>query len=137
MFDIGGGELFLLILITLIVMGPERLPNVLKKIGYWVGRAKSTFSEFQSALEKEVDADKLKQDIKAHLSVDELNELADEINRKMMSEQGHASLYDEKESDEKENEDNKRHEKRSDEINLIESGITSHTEEKIDDHRNA
>ncbi|HHL31810.1 MAG TPA: twin-arginine translocase subunit TatB, partial [Oceanospirillales bacterium] len=33
MFDIGFSEMFMILVITLIVVGPERLPAVAKKVG--------------------------------------------------------------------------------------------------------
>ncbi len=54
MFDFGFGELLLLAIVALVVLGPERLPHAARMAGAWLGRIKRTMSEIQSELEQEV-----------------------------------------------------------------------------------
>ena len=44
MFDIGFSELMVVGVISLVVMGPERLPETLRGINLWVGRIKASLS---------------------------------------------------------------------------------------------
>lgn len=53
MFDIGFSELALISIIGLVVLGPERLPRAARTLGYWIGRARSTFNHLRSELERE------------------------------------------------------------------------------------
>lgn len=53
MFDIGFSELALISIIGLVVLGPERLPKAARTVGYWVGRARSTFNHLRNELERE------------------------------------------------------------------------------------
>ena len=53
MFDIGFSELALISIIGLGVRGPERLPKAARTVGYWVGRARSTFNHLRNELERE------------------------------------------------------------------------------------
>jgi sec-independent protein translocase protein TatB len=55
MFDIGGGELVLLIVIGLLVLGPQKLPKVAAEIGKWVGRARRTATQLRRQLEREIE----------------------------------------------------------------------------------
>ncbi len=55
MFDVGGGELILLFVIALLVLGPQRLPKVAAELGKWVGRARRTASELRRQLEREIE----------------------------------------------------------------------------------
>ena len=55
MFDIGGGELILLFIIGLLVLGPQRLPKVAAEIGKWAGRARRTATELRRQLEREIE----------------------------------------------------------------------------------
>jgi sec-independent protein translocase protein TatB len=47
-------ELFLLLVIGLLILGPERLPRVASQIGRWVGRARRTASQLRFQLEREI-----------------------------------------------------------------------------------
>jgi len=55
MFDVGFGELVLLFMIGLLVLGPKRLPKVAAEIGKWVGRARRTATQLRRQLEREIE----------------------------------------------------------------------------------
>ena len=55
MFGIGGQELVLLMLIGLIVLGPERLPRIANQIGGWLGQARRMTRVMKRQLEEELD----------------------------------------------------------------------------------
>src|SRR5262245_51274256 len=55
MFETSFGELVLLFVIGLLVLGPPRLPKVAAEIGKWVGRARRTASELRRQLEREIE----------------------------------------------------------------------------------
>src|SRR5688500_19063417 len=59
MFDIGPGELVLVAIIGLLVLGPQRLPKVASEIGKWVGRARRTASQLRRQLEREIEISEL------------------------------------------------------------------------------
>ncbi len=63
MFDIGFGELIIIGLIGLLVLGPERLPAVAKTLGGFVRKARRTWNQMRIELEQEVDRSRI-QDIK-------------------------------------------------------------------------
>jgi sec-independent protein translocase protein TatB len=50
MFNIGGGELLVIVLIALIVLGPQRLPDALRTVGRVVGEVRRISSGFQQEL---------------------------------------------------------------------------------------
>lgn len=58
MFGIGGQELFLLMIIGLIVLGPERLPRIANQIGGWLGQARRMTRVMRRQLEEELDLNK-------------------------------------------------------------------------------
>ncbi len=60
-FDVGFSELFLLAVLGLLILGPERLPAVARTLGGWVRRGRKMAAEFQSELEREVDLKEFKQ----------------------------------------------------------------------------
>ena len=52
MFDIGGWELLFLMVIALIVVGPKELPQLMRMVGRWTGRARAMVREFQASFEE-------------------------------------------------------------------------------------
>jgi len=58
MFDIGFSEILLIFIVALIVLGPQKLPRVVREVGRWVGRARAMARQFQEQLEEEVDLDR-------------------------------------------------------------------------------
>ena len=58
MSGIGGTEFILLCLIGLMILGPERLPRVARKVGGWVGKARQMTRTLRRQLEEELDAEK-------------------------------------------------------------------------------
>jgi len=58
MSGIGGSEFFLLCMIGLLILGPERLPRVARQIGGWVGKARQMTRSLQRQLEEEIDVEK-------------------------------------------------------------------------------
>jgi sec-independent protein translocase protein TatB len=63
MFDIGFLELLLIAVISLIVMGPKRLPQAVRSISLWLGRLKQIFSSARQQLEDEVGMDDVKRQL--------------------------------------------------------------------------
>jgi sec-independent protein translocase protein TatB len=47
MFDIGWGELVVIAVVALVVIGPKELPTVLRTIGEWMTKIRRMASEFQ------------------------------------------------------------------------------------------
>lgn len=63
MFDIGFMELLLISIVALIVIGPERLPGAIRTATLWIGRAKRSFNQVKSEIEKEINADEIKRQL--------------------------------------------------------------------------
>ncbi len=82
MFDIGWPELFVVAAVTLVVVGPKEIPNVLRNVMRWVKKARSLASEFQSGVDdmvRESELDKLKEDILEGGDMDFTKEMKDAI----------------------------------------------------------
>lgn len=58
MFGIGGQELVLLMIIGLVVLGPERLPRIANQVGGWLGQARRMTRVMKRQLEEELDLNK-------------------------------------------------------------------------------
>jgi sec-independent protein translocase protein TatB len=55
-FDVGFTELVLIGLVALLVVGPERLPELVRTTGRWIGRAQRLAREMRTELERDVGA---------------------------------------------------------------------------------
>src|SRR3712207_6748244 len=51
MFDIAPTELLIVALVALVVIGPKDLPNVMRTVGHWVGRARGMARHFRSGID--------------------------------------------------------------------------------------
>ena len=64
MFDIGFGEIFLIAIVALLVLGPERLPKAARFTGLWVRRARAQWYSVKAELENELADDELRRSLK-------------------------------------------------------------------------
>jgi len=64
-FDIGFGELLLIAVVALVVLGPERLPKAARFAGLWVRRARNQWDSVKQELERELHAEELKRNLDA------------------------------------------------------------------------
>jgi sec-independent protein translocase protein TatB len=53
-FDIGFWELSLIMLLALLIVGPERLPGMVSTLGNWAGRAKFMARSLRMQVEREL-----------------------------------------------------------------------------------
>ena len=60
MFDIGFSELFLIAVVGLIVIGPERLPKVARTLGHLFGRMQRYVAEVKADISREMELDELR-----------------------------------------------------------------------------
>lgn len=63
MFDIGFSEIFIVAIIALLVLGPERLPRAARFTGLWVRRARAQWYSVKAELESELADDELKRSL--------------------------------------------------------------------------
>lgn len=77
MFDVGFAELFLLALIGLLVLGPERLPAVARTLGGFVRKARMSWISLRNTIEAEMAEADLSKPIKQ--TTDELKQIAKDL----------------------------------------------------------
>ena len=63
MFDIGFSEIALIAVVALLVLGPERLPKVARTVGALVRRARSSWQNVRSEIERELAAEDMKKTV--------------------------------------------------------------------------
>ena len=62
MFDIGFWEMLVLCVLGLLVLGPNKLPEVAIKIGNYIGRARSMVNSFSRQMRQEIELAPLRPD---------------------------------------------------------------------------
>ena len=92
MLDIGFTELLLIAVISLLVLGPERLPGALRTASMWLGRIRRSFNEVRTELERELNTADFNQDLHNDTILKQLGDAGKEINDDMESVR--ASLQD-------------------------------------------
>tara|TARA_B100001123_G_scaffold406210_1_gene497253 strand:+ start:168 stop:395 length:228 start_codon:yes stop_codon:yes gene_type:complete len=63
MFDIGFWEMLVLCVLGLLVLGPNKLPEVAIKIGNYLGRARSMVNSFSRQMRQEIELTPLRPDV--------------------------------------------------------------------------
>lgn len=79
MLDIGFPELLLVTLVILLVFGPERLPEVLRTLGGWIGQARRSFTSLKTEIEREIGADEIRRDLHNARILEEAAKVRDDI----------------------------------------------------------
>jgi sec-independent protein translocase protein TatB len=65
MFDFSLGEMLVVALVALVVLGPERLPKAARFAGLWVRRARAQWHSVKTELEQELAGEELKRSLQA------------------------------------------------------------------------
>ena len=63
MFDFGMWEIAVIFVITLIVVGPEKMPTLARKAGLYVGKFKKFVSKIKDDINSEIEAEELKEEL--------------------------------------------------------------------------
>jgi len=63
MFEIGFPEIVLVCIVALLVLGPERLPEALRTLGLWLGRARRSYLAVKSEIEREIGMDEVRRQL--------------------------------------------------------------------------
>jgi sec-independent protein translocase protein TatB len=66
MLDFGFSEVVVTSMIALVVLGPKRLPGVMRRVGNWMGRARVMARQLTEQLEREINAEEILKQAKAN-----------------------------------------------------------------------
>jgi sec-independent protein translocase protein TatB len=72
-------ELMLIVLVTLLVIGPERLPETLRTLGLWVGRLSRSFTAMKVEIEQEIGMDDVRRQLHNESVMAQMIQMEDEI----------------------------------------------------------
>ena len=80
MFEIGFPELLVIVFVGLLVVGPEKLPQIIKTLTRSFGIIRSYLKEIRSEIEKSVGMDEIRQDLHNEEIMEDLKENKKESN---------------------------------------------------------
>lgn len=64
MFDIGFAELIIIAVVSLLVIGPERLPGAIRTGSLWLNKIKRSFNDIKQEVEQELHNDAVLQELR-------------------------------------------------------------------------
>jgi sec-independent protein translocase protein TatB len=79
MFEIGFWELIVVGVVAMIVVGPEQLPGLARKAGFWLGKARRMIAEVKADVDRELHLEEIKQTLRQQADLGEVKDLAEEI----------------------------------------------------------
>jgi len=85
MFDIGFWELIFILVITLLVVGPERLPRVARTAGLWLGKVRGFIVTVKADIDQELAAEELKRTLAEQAAVPEIEEIIEDVSSDLHS----------------------------------------------------
>jgi len=68
MFDIGFWEILMIAVVALIVVGPERMPRLIRVTGLWIGKASASIQSVRNEISRELNAEELRNSISEQIS---------------------------------------------------------------------
>ena len=80
MFDIGFSEILIVATLTLVIMGPKRLPETVKTITLWLGRIRNFINSAKVEIENEVGIDEIKKQLHNEKIMSEIEKSKRELN---------------------------------------------------------
>ncbi|KAB2935698.1 MAG: twin-arginine translocase subunit TatB [Candidatus Contendobacter sp.] len=79
MFEIGFWELVVVGVVAMIVVGPEQLPGLARKAGFWLGKAKRMIAEVKAEVDRELHLEEIKQSLRQQADLGEVKDLTDQM----------------------------------------------------------
>ncbi|TNG01990.1 MAG: twin-arginine translocase subunit TatB [Gammaproteobacteria bacterium] len=78
MFDFGFWEVMLVVVVALLVVGPERLPGLARTTGLWVGKARRLISDVKAEIDHELASEELNKIINKQDMLNDVYEVIEE-----------------------------------------------------------
>jgi len=75
MFEIGFPEIVLVCIVALLVLGPERLPEALRTLGLWLGRARRSYLAVKNEIEREIGMDEVRRQLHNEAIMEDIKRL--------------------------------------------------------------
>ena len=91
MLDLGWPELFIIMLVALLIVGPKELPGLVRTAASWLRKTKRSINNFQNSIEeiaREVELENVKKDAE-ELLINEVSSLPNDVGELLKVEEDH------------------------------------------------
>ncbi|KAF3978031.1 MAG: twin-arginine translocase subunit TatB [Methylococcales symbiont of Iophon sp. n. MRB-2018] len=78
MFDVGFWELCLVGLVSLLVIGPEKLPKAARIAGFWLGKTRNMIASVKTEIDQELQAEEMRQLLKEQSATEKIKHLLED-----------------------------------------------------------
>jgi sec-independent protein translocase protein TatB len=79
MFEVGFWEITVILVVALVVVGPERLPGLARTVGLWLGKARRFVASVKADIDRELKTEELKRLLDRQAEdISQLREMLDE-----------------------------------------------------------
>jgi sec-independent protein translocase protein TatB len=72
-------ELLLVVIVALLVLGPERMPQALRTLGLWLGRMRRSFNSVKNEIEREIGMDEIRRQLHNEAVMEELKRIERDV----------------------------------------------------------
>ena len=79
MFNIHSTEILLILIVALVVIGPDRLPMAVKTAGLWIGRFRRSFYKVKAEIERELNTDEIRRQLHNESVLAQIDEAKEKV----------------------------------------------------------
>lgn len=90
----GFTELLLIAGVSLLVIGPERLPEAVRNVSLWIGRIKRGLRDARQEIEKQIGADEIRRELHNEEVLQNLEKIRADVNKTMNDVEGFDPLLE-------------------------------------------
>jgi sec-independent protein translocase protein TatB len=88
-FDLSWSHILILLIVTLVVVGPKDLPKMMRQVGRWTGKARAMANQLRKSFDemaRQSELDELRAEIQALRNHQPLADVAHELNKPIIPE---------------------------------------------------
>jgi len=81
MFNIHSTEILLILIVALIVIGPDKLPSAIRTASLWIGRFRRSFYKVKAEVERELNTDEIRRQLHNESVMAQIEDAKTKVNK--------------------------------------------------------
>tara|TARA_Y100001970_G_scaffold254418_1_gene330167 strand:- start:1293 stop:1775 length:483 start_codon:yes stop_codon:yes gene_type:complete len=81
MFNIHSTEILLILIVALIVIGPDKLPSTIRTASLWIGRFRRSFYKVKAEVERELNTDEIRRQLHNESVMAQIEDAKTKVNK--------------------------------------------------------